>query len=93
MHIYAHGSIFIEFHVQMCKYVQMCMCNVLCTHAHRMIPTDTPIRTKREKCWRKCGRNAGELRGKCGRNCGRKCGRNAREKVGENAGEIAQEMS
>ena len=36
MHIYAHGSIFIEFHVQMCKYVQMCMCNVMCTHAHRM---------------------------------------------------------
>ena len=38
MHIYAHGSIFIEFHVQMCKYVQMCMCNVMCTHAHRMFP-------------------------------------------------------
>ena len=31
MHIYAHGSIFIEFHVQ------MCMCNVMCTHAHRML--------------------------------------------------------
>ena len=40
MHIYAHGSIFIEFHVQMCKYVQMCMCNVMCTHAHRMGDND-----------------------------------------------------
>ena len=37
MHIFAHGSILIEFHVQMCKYVQMCMCNVMCTHAHRML--------------------------------------------------------
>ena len=43
MHIYAHGSIFIEFHVQMCKYVQMCMCNVMCTHAHRMGFSDQNI--------------------------------------------------
>ena len=49
MHIYAHGSIFIEFHVQMCKYVQMCMCNVMCKHAHRM--QNTPFLDEIRGCF------------------------------------------
>ena len=62
MHIYAHGSIFIEFHVQMCKYVQMCMCNVLCTHAHRMLICEPSLKNVKKPFKIYAGKIGGKIR-------------------------------